>query len=155
MSSILAPVNNEITKYGNKSVSKEHYNLLDSPARGLIFDSEGNIKENVALAIGASIQDLITNSGSLLKLKNRDEVMRMLDKIYLTQEEYNFFKDKGMFLKVVADDLSSSIMKQLVSFNKDIPAELEAKFKADLGNIAINLAQELAMYKLNKYPLQN
>lgn len=154
LSSILAPVSNEITKYGNKSVIKEHYNLLDSPARGLIFDSEGNIKENVALAIGTSIQDLITNSGSLLKLKNRDEVMRMLDKIYLTQEEYNFFKDKGMFLKVVADDLSSSIMKQLgVSFNKDIPAELEAKFKADLGNIAINLAQELGYVKINQVSL--
>lgn len=154
LSNILAPVNNEMTKYGNKSVSKEHYNLLDSPARGLIFDREGNIKENVALAIGASIQDLITNSGSLLKLKNRDEVMRMLDKIYLTQEEYNFFKDKGMFLKVVADDLSSSIMKQLgVSFNKDIPAELEAKFKADLGNIAINLAQELGYVQINQVSL--
>lgn len=154
LSNILAPVNNEITKYGNKSVSKEHYNLLDSPARGLIFDSEGNIKENVALTIGTSIQDLITNSGALLKLKNRDEVMRMLDKIYLTQEEYNFFKDKGMFLKVVADDLASSIMKQLgVSFNKDIPAELEAKFKADLGNIAINLAQELGYVQINQVSL--
>ena len=154
LSDILAPVNNEVTKYGNKTVSKEHYNLLDSPARGLIFDSEGNIKENVALAIGTSIQDLITNSGSLLKLKNRDEVMRMLDKIYLTQEEYNFFKDKGMFLKVVADDLASSIMKQLgVSFNKDIPAELEAKFKADLGNIAINLAQKLGYVQINQVSL--
>ena len=154
LTNILAPVNKEITKYGNKSVAKEHYNLLDSPARGLIFDSEGNIKENVALAIGTSIQDLIANSGSLLKLKNRDEVMRMLDKIYLTQEEYNFFKDKGMFLKVVADDLSSSIMKQLgVSFNKDIPAELEAKFKADLGNIAINLAQEMGYVQINQVSL--
>ena len=154
LTSILAPVNNEITKYGNKSVTKEHYNLLDSPARGLVFDSEGNIKENVALAIGTSIQDLITNSGSLLKLKNRDEVMRMLDKIYLTQEEYNFFKDKGMFLKVVADDLASSIMKQLgVSFNKDIPAELEAKFKADLGNIATNLAQELGYIQIKQISL--
>ena len=80
--------------------------------------------------------------------------MRMLDKIYLTQEEYNFFKDKGMFLKVVADDLSSSIMKQLgVSFNKDIPAELEAKFKADLGNIAINLAQELGYVQIKQVSL--
>ena len=154
LANILAPVNNEISKYGDKSIVKEHYNLLDSPARGLIFDSEGNIKENVALAIGASIQDLITNSGSLLKLKTREEVMRMLDKIYLTQEEYNFFKDKGMFLKVVADDLSSSIMKQLgVSFNKDIPAELEAKFKADLGNIAINLAQELGYVEIKQVSL--
>lgn len=154
LSNILAPVNNEIIKLNNASIVKEHYNLLDSPARGLVFDSEGNIKENVALAIGASIQDLITNSGSLLKLKNRDEVMRMLDKIYLTQEEYNFFKDKGMFLKVVADDLASSIMKQLgVSFNKDTPAELEAKFKADLGNIATNLAQELGYIQINQVSL--
>ena len=153
LSKLLPSVDNTKSKYGN--MTEEQIRLRQSPARGLIFDKNGNINNTVALAIGSSIEDLIKNSGSLLKLKNRDEVMRMLDKVYISQEEYNFFKNKGMFLKVVADDLANNIIKHLgVKLNKDIPEELQAKFKADLGNIAIHLAQELGYIKIDQVSLK-
>ena len=153
LSKLLPSVDNTKSKYGN--MTEEQIRLRQSPARGLIFDKDGNINNTVALAIGSSIEDLIKNSGSLLKLKNRDEVMRMLDKVYISQEEYNFFKNKGMFLKVVADDLANNIIKHLgVKLNKDIPEELQAKFKADLGNIAIHLAQELGYIKIDQVSLK-
>ena len=151
---ILIPsIDNTVTKFGNKT--QEYFNLITSPSRGLIFNKEGEINDNVALAMGTSIEDLIKNSGSLLKLKNREEVMRMLDKIYLSKEEYDFFKDKGMFLKVVADDLATSIMKHLgMSFNKNIPEELKAKFKADLGNTTVRLAEAMGYISVTQVSLQ-
>lgn len=153
LDTLIPSIDNTVTKFGNKT--QEYFNLMTSPSRGLIFNKEGEINSNVALAMGTSIEDLIKNSGSLLKLKNRDEVMRMLDKIYLSKEEYDFFKDKGMFLKVVADDLASSIMKNLgISFNKNIPEELKAKFKADLGNTAVRLAEAMGYISVTQVSLQ-
>ena len=153
LNTLIPKLDNTVTKFGNKT--QEYFNLMTSPSRGLIFNKEGEINSNVALAMGTSIEDLIKNSGSLLKLKNRDEVMRMLDKIYLSKEEYDFFKDKGMFLKVVADDLASSIMKNLgMSFNKNIPEELKAKFKADLGNTTVSLAEAMGYISVTQVSLQ-
>lgn len=153
LNKILPAVDNSKSKYGN--MTEEQIKLRQSPARGLIFDKDGNINKSVALALGASIEDLIKNSGSLLKLKNREEVMRMLDKVYITQDEFNFFKNKGMFLKVVADDLASNIIKHLgLKLDNSIPEELQAKFKADLGNIAVHLAQELGYIKVDQVSLK-
>ncbi len=153
LNKLIPSIDNTVTKFGNKT--QEYFNLMTSPSRGLIFNKDGEINSNVALAMGTSIEDLIKNSGSLLKLKNRDEVMRMLDKIYLSKEEYDFFKDKGMFLKVVADDLASSIMKNLgMSFNKNIPEELKAKFKADLGNTTVRLAEAMGYISVSQVSLQ-
>lgn len=153
LNKLIPSIDNTVTKFGNKT--QEYFNLMTSPSRGLIFNKDGEINSNVALAMGTSIEDLIKNSGSLLKLKNRDEVMRMLDKIYLSKEEYDFFKDKGMFLKVVADDLASSIMKNLgMSFNKNIPEELKAKFKADLGNTTVRLAEAMGYISVTQVTLQ-
>ncbi len=152
---LIPGLDNTVTEYGNGSITQELFNLMTSPSRGLIFNKDGEINANVALAMGTSIEDLIKNSGSLLKLKNREEVMRMLDKIYLSKEEYDFFKDKGMFLKVVADDLASSIMKNLgMSFNKNIPEELKAKFKADLGNTTVRLAEAMGYISVTQVTLQ-
>ena len=64
-------------------------------------------------------------------------------------------KIKGMFLKVVADDLASSIMKNLgMSFNKNIPEEVKAKFKADLGNTTVRLAEAMGYISVTQVSLQ-
>ena len=61
LNKLIPSIDNTITKFGNKT--QEYFNLMTSPSRGLIFNKDGEINSNVALAMGTSIEDLI-NAGN-------------------------------------------------------------------------------------------
>ena len=59
LNKLIPSIDNTVTKFGNKT--QEYFNLMTSPSRGLIFNKDGEINSNVALAMGTSIEDLIKN----------------------------------------------------------------------------------------------
>jgi hypothetical protein len=136
---ILAPIDNEVTKY---KVPKELLQLMSSPSRGLIFDTEGSINENVAVAIDVALTEYMAMGAYNLGSKNKEQIAAMTGKqeFDIDKDMIKFFKDLGMYSKNAVDDIGKTILQSLgLSMNENIPQDLYAKLVADLGNVALHV----------------
>ena len=150
-SNILASLNNIIVpiKSGNstykdqngKIISWERFALKTSPARALLYDTEGNIDVNVAGAIGTALQEVLAYNSNALGIQSKKDVARFLEggnTLNVSKEAYDFLKDKGVLSKSLANDLGKATLTNLgYKRHKDISEEVYTKLVADLGNMAI------------------
>jgi hypothetical protein len=139
---ILAPIDNEVTKY---KVPKELLQLMSSPSRGLIFDTEGSINENVAVAIDVALTEYMAMGAYNLGSKNKEQIAAMTGKqeFDVDKDMIKFFKDLGMYSKNAVDDIGKTVLRSLgLSMNENIPQDLYAKLVADLGNVALHVGIE-------------
>ena len=149
LKTILAPVDYKNNpKLKNAKVQKEMLNAVSSPARGLIFTTDGEVNENVAVAIDAALTEYMAMGASNLGTKTSEEVARLIGNSSMSPnaKQMEFFKDLGNYRKNTANDIGKAVLANLgLKENNNIPRELYAKLVADLGNMAIELGIEEGM----------
>lgn len=125
------------------------YNLADSPARALLFDTDGKINENMAAAVGSAIRGVLTTEYRKLMLghKDKETVARMFSirEHEVTRAHLEFASKNGTFMKSMANSLGKDILGSLglgrKSMNEANRGEYE-RLVVSLGNMAIAVAQE-------------
>lgn len=128
----------------SKSSSKEYW-LYDSPARGLVFDKDGNINKTVVAAMVLSLGELIQNNGYMMTdtYKSADDMANMLglDNAFgINKEVRDLIGDAGMLHTTAIDSLSKSVVAQLGitnANNKEYDAQAFDALRADLANMAL------------------
>ena len=128
----------------NKSSSKDYW-LYDSPARGLVFDRDGNINKTVVAAMVLSLGELVQNNGYMMTdiYKSADDMANMLglDNAFgINKEVRDLIGDAGMLQTTAIDSLSKSIVAQLGitnANNKEYDAQAFDALRADLANMAL------------------
>jgi len=158
LKTVLAPANSmeevEFTdKQGNvnksKATNREYEHWSNSPGRSLLFDSNGDIQPNVALAIGASVFELIGLGSSEIGMNDNNSISRALtiQEHEVTPAMRTLLKE-GSFRKLVAFKLGKSIESSLGIKVKDDASTVESqRFTTDLGNMALLYAQERGYIK--------
>jgi len=157
---VLAPVRDGISKYGN--IPLENYNIVSAPARAIIFNKEGQINENVALAMSAALSEYISIGNVNLGSKTKKDVARILgvQESDVTEEAYEYFKNAGVYTKNAANDIGKHVLKMLgLVENKNIAEEVYAKLVADLGQSALLVGvadkelvfNDISLYLHNKH----
>jgi len=158
LKTVLAPANSmeevEFTdKQGNvkksKATNREYEHWSNSPGRSLLFDSNGDIQPNVALAIGASVFELIGLGSSEIGINDSNSISRALtiQEHEVTPAMRTLLKE-GSFRKLVAFKLGKSIETSLGIRVRDDASTVESqRFTTDLGNMALLYAQERGYIK--------
>jgi len=146
---ILAPIDyKNDSSLKNAKLQKEMFNTISSPARGLVFNIDGEVNENVAVAMDEALTEYMAMGSSNLGTKTSEEVARLIDNSAMTPsaKQMEFFKDLGNYRKNMADDLGKAILSNLgLKENENTPRELYSKLVADLGNMTIELGIEEGM----------
>lgn len=128
----------------NKSSNKDYW-LYDSPARGLVFDRDGNVNKTVVTAMVLSLGELIQNNGYMMtdRYKSADDMANMLglDNAFgINKEVRDLIGKAGMLQTTAVDSLSKSIVTQLGitnANNKEYDAQAFDALRADLANMAL------------------
>ena len=128
-------------KKGNSEIIK----LRDSLFRGILFNSDGSINKNVATAIAMTGDEYRALMASKLAFNTKEDIAKMLG---ITEGEVTGLMTRtmafnGSFKKLIADDLSTTLFKNLAISGVDTAdKELVAKMKADAGQIVLLYMQE-------------
>ena len=130
---------------GLESGLKEVQKLRDSLFRGILFNSDGSINKNVATAIAMTGDEYRALMASKLAFNTKEDIAKMLG---ITEGEVTGLMTRtmafnGSFKKLIADDLSTTLFKNLAISGVDTAdKELVAKIKADAGQIVLLYMQE-------------
>lgn len=130
---------------GIESGLKEVQKLRDSLFRGILFNADGSINKNVATAIAMTGDEYRALMASKLAFKTKEYIAKMLG---ITEGEVTGLMTRtmtfnGSFKKIIADDLSTTLFKNLAISGVDTAdKELVAKMKADAGQIVLLYMQE-------------
>lgn len=125
------------------------FHLHNSPARGLFFNNEGEVNDDVIVATYLAIGDMLNNDKTALSRgwKSDHDVAQMfgVEEFEVTKEMREFAYGHGSLLKTAANSLGKNILAQLgLSKRKDSETtvnEYEA-FLADVGNTALLIAEK-------------
>lgn len=135
------------------------FNLLDSPARALIFKSDGTVNDNALAAIGVSIRDVLYRDKYKLTVGPKDNrtiaAMFNITEETITDAHRTHANNYGMYAKSVANTLGQSILGSLgLSRNQDGARTLGMyeRLVADLGNMALLVAEEEGLLKTVEVP---
>lgn len=133
--------------------------LVDSPARALIYQEDGSIDPNIALAVGASVRDLAKRNKFKMKLGHKDNAtiaaMFGIREEEVTQEHKKFAKEHGMLMKTAADSLGRSILSSLGLSKKRATELTRGHFErlvSDLGEMALEVAREEGYLEYTEVP---
>ena len=130
---------------GIESGLKEVQKLRDSLFRGILFNADGSINKNVATAIAMTGDEYRALMASKLAFNTKEDIAKMLG---ITEGEVTGLMTRtmtfnGSFKKIIADDLSTTLFKNLAISGVDTAdKELVAKMKADVGQIVLLYMQE-------------
>lgn len=138
------------------------YWLYDSPARGLLFDKDGNVNKTTAAAMVLGLGELLQNNGYMMTdgYKSADDLANMLglDNAFgISKEVRKLIGDKGMLHNTAVDSLSKAIVAQLglvSGVGKDYDAQAFDALRADLASMAllIGMNKNVGMLELTKVP---
>jgi hypothetical protein len=141
---------------GKRDVDKEVYvrNMMDSPARSLIYDKEGKINPSMTLAMGVALGDLIKTDSFKLTLGSKDTKtlanMFRVSEAEVTAEMRKMAAENGTLMKSVAHNLGTSALKALgigkLKHNQVNRGQYE-RMVADLGNYIIAAAEQEGILK--------
>lgn len=130
---------------GLESGLKEVQKLRDSLFRGILFNADGSINKNVATAIAMTGDEYRALMASKLAFNTKEDIAKMLG---ITEGEVTGLMTRtmtfnGSFKKLIADDLSTTLFKNLAISGVDTAdKELVAKMEADAGQIVLLYMQE-------------
>ena len=130
---------------GIESGLKEVQKLRDSLFRGILFNTDGSINKNVATAIAMTGDEYRALMASKLAFNTKEDIAKMLG---IAEGEVTGLMTRtmafnGSFKKLIADDLSTTLFKNLAISGIDTAdKELVAKMKADAGQIVLLYMQE-------------
>lgn len=120
---------------------------VDSPSRGLLFNSDKELNDNVVLAIRAALTDSLVIDKDLYSgvWKDKDEVARMFGMTNsndVSKELWELTKDKGLLLDTAGNSLGDKIASLLGLVEGKDASDIQnfARLKADLGGAAIQMA---------------
>lgn len=128
-----------------KPGNSEAVKLRDSLFRGILFNADGSINRNVATAIAMTGDEYRAIMASKLYYNDKASIAKMLG---ITEGEVTGLMTRtmafnGSFKKLIADDLSTTLFKNLAISGVDTAdKELVAKMKADAGQIVLLYMQE-------------
>ena len=130
------------------------FNLHNSPARGLLFNNEGNINEEVMTATYLAVGDMLVSDKSTLSIgwKSNQDVARMFNvqEFEVTVDMRKFAYSHGNLLKSVANKLGKDVLTQL-GINKRTDSETSSheyeSLVADIGNTALIIAEHQGLLK--------
>lgn len=129
--------------------SSEHFWLADSPARGLLFNTNGTLSPQVTAAMWLVLmQTLKTDKHKMtLGTKSRADVAAMLNipESQVTTAQIKFAKENGVLNKTLANSLGKAILGELglgKNGNTDVNKGHYELLAADLGNMAILAAEK-------------
>ena len=157
---LLPPLDkNELPDNFGGGKSREEMNAVfmaaDSSARGLIFDTEGNINESFATALGVSIRTLLKNHRRELSLsyKSKEEVARMfsVQEHEVTKEMFNIAKENGVFYKTMANTLGKDVLGALGISKQKNDEVARGQYNAlvsEIGGIGLLLAKEQGLLEI-------
>lgn len=131
--------------FNKETNSMESVKLRDSLFRGILFNADGSINKNVATAIAMTGDEYRALMASKLAFNTKEDIAKMLG---ITEGEVTGLMTRtmafnGSFKKLIADDLSTTLFKNLAISGVDTAdKELVAKIKADAGQIVLLYMQE-------------
>jgi hypothetical protein len=125
------------------------FNLHNSPARGLFFNKEGKVNEEVLTATYLALGDVIVGDRSAMSRgwKSDYDVAQIfgVQEFEVTNEMQQFAYTHGSLLKTAADSLGKNIMSQLgitKKITEDTSAHEYEALVSDIGNTALLIAEE-------------
>lgn len=143
MNNVIKPLHRyekNLTQYGGLESA-------DSPSRGLLFNSKGELNDNVVLAIRAALVESVNFDKDLFskEWKTKDDVARMLGKTNsndVSKEIWDLVKDQGIMLDTVGNALGDKIVSLLGLSESTTASDVQAfaRLKADLGGAAVQMA---------------
>jgi len=123
--------------------------LVDSPAASLIFDAEGNINPNVAVAVRVALYNFINNNAYLMSkdMKSEQDIAQILGKheSELSDAAIIAMQDKGLLFKTSADSVGKDIVKLLGLKGKsseEVDVQLFNALTTELGQIALAVGMQ-------------
>lgn len=149
-----------LTKYlqkKNADATKLKYDFYNSPARGLVFDKDYNVNENVAAVMMVALGEVLTTDGYMLSdgYKSNEELANMLgvSEYDITREIRDLVGDKGMLQTTALSSVGASIAANLgltAKSNSDTDAQTFDALKADLANMALIVAAGSGVVKFGE-----
>ena len=131
--------------FNKETNSSESVKLRDSLFRGILFNADGSINKNVATAIAMTGDEYRALMASKLAFNTKEDIAKMLGRTEgeVTGLMTRIMAFNGSFKKLIADDLSTTLFKNLTISGIDTAdKELVAKMKADAGQIVLLYMQE-------------
>lgn len=145
-------------KMTKAKLQREMLQIISSPARGLVFNTKGEVNENVAVAMEAALTEYIAMGSVNLGAKTEADVARLLGLMPNQKpdsKQMSAFRNAGNYTKNVADDIGKAVLSSLgLKRNENIPQELYGKLVADLGNMAIELGKEQGVLNTHSMDLK-
>lgn len=124
----------------------ETFQIRDDLFRGLLFNADGTVNRNMAVAVAMAADEMRALMHSKLAFNSREDVMNMLgysQEFEVSNAAYNALAFEGKFKKLIADDLATAIFNNIAIKGKDnADIELVAKMRADAGQVALLYMQE-------------
>jgi len=116
----------------------------DSPASSLIYDKEGKLNANVAVAARAALYNFIKNNGYMLTkgTKSTQDIADMLGKheSEISIEAIAIMQDKGLLMKTAADSVGKDIASLLgirAKSDDTVDAQNYSALVTELGQLAL------------------
>lgn len=139
----LESMENAIAK-NTKSTTVLPFNVIDSPAISLIYDTEGKINANVAVAVRVALYNFIRNNNYLLAKDNKtlQDIADILGKheSELSESAIAVMQDKGLLFKTAADSIGKDIaqlMGMQAKKSGNVDSQLYKALTTELGQIAL------------------
>ena len=124
----------------------ETFQIRDDLFRGLLFNADGSVNRNIAVAVAMAADEMRALMHSKLFFNSREDVMNMLgysQEFEVSNAAYNALAFEGKFKKLIADDLATAVFNNIAIKGKDnADIELVAKMRADAGQVALLFMQE-------------
>ena len=128
-----------------KSTGLKYANdAMQSPARALIFDNEGKINNNVAIAMDVGIRKYISERYlDLMEENDVEDIQAMFGLSEIPSDAVLELAKLGKLHKFEVERLGNMIFKELgLALNKTAPLHLTQGLIADLGNTGMLIARD-------------
>lgn len=150
----------ELKGKGKGKLWGEFKRQIDSPARGLLFDTEGNVHDSSLLAMGVALREFLQRNASLLtEGRKDDEVVAAMFNLAgvenLTEAHHAFARDSGMLRKTVADNLGKAFLRSL-GISRDGGAEVSKghyeRLASSIGNHIVHIGIKSGVLESVEHP---
>ena len=137
------------------------FDLIDSPADTLVYDKDGKLNSNFAVAVRIALYSFVRNNNFLLSKEGKSlkDLADILGKhpAELDQKAIDAMKGHGLMVKTAADSLGKDIAK-LMGFkrkaNNEVDAQAYDALITNFGQIALVVGQtkEEGLFKETSMP---
>lgn len=153
----LSAVEKDFKKPDDGTNRKDQLSTIDSPARTLVFDKDGNIHESMATAFAIAIRDLVASDKRKLMVGPKDPkviaAMFGIPETQLTQAHIDFAKDNGSYAKSVNNTLGKSVLQGLgIKLDKSSAVGIAQyeRMVTDIGNMVLRVAEDQGILEVKE-----